>query len=334
MERGLPDDKTVRTALALAVRAPSVHNTQPWRWRIGDRTIHLYADLSRHLESTDPDRRDLMLSCGAALHHLRVGLAALGWSTAVHRLPDPSQPDHVASVEVSRHTPTDEDIALAAAISRRRSDRRRYSSWPVPNAHIRAISDAAAREGVLVYQTDGPARATIEDAVFAASQVHANEPEYLTELAIWTGRNVSADGVPAKNAPVPGSSDPSYTRQFAAGTLADPVSTDESAGELLVFGTSSDDPMSQLRAGEAMSAALLTATAAGLAACPLTEPLEVSHLRTIVRTDVLDDNGFPQMILRVGWAPIAAGPLPETPRRPLDEVIDPFDRAPATADRA
>lgn len=332
MDRGLPDGKTVRTALTLAGRAPSVHNTQPWRWRIGDRTIHLYADLSRQLPSTDPDRRDLMLSCGAALHHLRVALAALGWSTAVHRLPDPSHPDHLASVELSRHTPTATEIALAAAIPRRKSDRRRYSGWPIPAAHIRAITAAAAHEGVLVYETDGQSRTAIEDAVFAASEVHANQPEYLTELAIWTGRDVSADGVPAKNATIPGSSEPGYTRSFAAGTLADPVSPDESAGELLVFGTTSDDPMSQLRAGEAMSAALLTATTIGLAACPLTEPLEISRLRTIVRTDVLHDMGFPQMILRVGWAPIAAGPLPETPRRMLDEVIDPFDRA-ATADQ-
>ncbi|MCE5291194.1 MAG: nitroreductase family protein [Nocardiaceae bacterium] len=328
MDHGLPDEETIRTALALAVRAPSVHNTQPWRWRVGDRTIHLYADPSRQLPATDPDQRDLLLSCGAALHHLRVGLAALGWAATVHRLPDPSHPNHIASVELSRHTPTDDEIALAAAISRRRSDRRRYSSWPVPEAHVRAIASAAVDEGVLVYETEGQSRTTLEDAVFAASQVHAAQAEYVTELAIWSGRRVAADGVPARNATVPGSAEPGVVaRNFSAGTLADPVSTDANPGALLIVGTTSDDPMSRIRAGEATSAALLTATSIGLATCPLTEPLEIANLRTIVRTDVLGDKGFPQMILRVGWAPIAAEPVPQTPRRSLAEVIDPFDRA-------
>ncbi|MDF3051341.1 MAG: nitroreductase, partial [Pseudonocardia sp.] len=70
--------RTVRTALELACRAPSVHNTQPWRWRLGDDTVALFADQRRRLWATDRDARDLILSCGAALHHLRVALAAAG----------------------------------------------------------------------------------------------------------------------------------------------------------------------------------------------------------------------------------------------------------------
>jgi hypothetical protein len=77
MDRGLSDDFTVKTAVAMAIRAPSVHNSQPWSWRIGNSTLHLYAEQDRQLIETDPDGRDLMLSCGAALHHLRVSLAAL-----------------------------------------------------------------------------------------------------------------------------------------------------------------------------------------------------------------------------------------------------------------
>ncbi|PRX45207.1 hypothetical protein B0I33_110307 [Prauserella shujinwangii] len=118
----------MHTALALAIRAPSVHNSQPWRWRVGDRTAHLDAEQSLRLPSTDPDGRDLLLSCGAALHHLRIGFAALGWRATVHRLPNPAEPDHLAAVELVRHEPTIGEIALAAAIPRRRTDRRRYSS--------------------------------------------------------------------------------------------------------------------------------------------------------------------------------------------------------------
>lgn len=327
MEHGLPDEESVLTALTLAVRAPSVHNTQPWRWRIGDRTIHLYADEERHLQATDPQQRDLMLSCGAALHHLRVGLAAMGWSARVHRLPDPSQPLHLAAVEISRHIPSDDDIALAAAIPRRRTDRRRYSTWPIPGAHIKAIAAAVAREGALLHEMEGQPKASLEDAAFTASTIHANHPDYVTELAMWSGRRASADGVPARNATPPRDRAVGVARNFSAGTLTDPISSEEDEGVLLVLATSSDDAMSQLRAGEATSAALLTATLIGLASCPLTEPLEIAHLRALIRTDVLADQGVPQMILRVGWPPIAADPLPATPRRSLHEVVDPFNFA-------
>lgn len=102
-----PDRETLRGAIALATRAPSVHNTQPWRWVVGEESVHLYADWSRQLPATDPDGRDLLISCGAALHHLRVALAALGWATVVHRIPNPAEPSHLAAIEPRPHEPTE-----------------------------------------------------------------------------------------------------------------------------------------------------------------------------------------------------------------------------------
>ena len=136
MNAQFPDDETIRTVLALAARAPSVHNSQPWRWRVGDRRLHLHSDPSLHLPATDPDQRDLTLSCGAALHHCVVALAAMGWQAKVQRFPNPVDERHVAAIEVSRHGCSELDITLAAAIPRRRTDRRLYSSWPVPRADI------------------------------------------------------------------------------------------------------------------------------------------------------------------------------------------------------
>ncbi|MDT7613701.1 MAG: hypothetical protein QOF00_1148, partial [Pseudonocardiales bacterium] len=63
-------------AVTRALCAPSVHNTQPWRWRIRTAAAELHADPRRQLDATGPDRRDLVISCGAALHHLQVALAA------------------------------------------------------------------------------------------------------------------------------------------------------------------------------------------------------------------------------------------------------------------
>ena len=83
-----------------------------------------------------------------------------------------------------------------------------------------------------------------------------------------------------------------------------------------------DDRLARLRAGEATSVVLLTATAMGLASCPITEPLEIGETREAIRADVFGDSGYPQMLLRVGWAPINADPLPATPRRDLGDFVE------------
>lgn len=118
-----PDHRTVFAAVELANRAPSVHNAQPWRWLVGNRSVHLMADHTRR-----PSPTDLLLSCGGALHHLRVAFAALGWETVVHRIPNEHDLDRLAAVEPHPHVPTAQDVALAGAITRRRG----FMSWEVP----------------------------------------------------------------------------------------------------------------------------------------------------------------------------------------------------------
>ena len=144
MDARFPDADTLRTVMGLASRAPSVHNTQPWRWRLDAASVRLYSDESRQLPNTDPDGRDLILSCGAALHHCVVALAAVGWRSKVTRLPNPTDPRHLATIELSPHPADSVDIALAAAIPRRRTDRRYYSCWPVPVGDVALMAARAA----------------------------------------------------------------------------------------------------------------------------------------------------------------------------------------------
>lgn len=316
-----PDRETVCAAMALATRAPSVHNTQPWRWRIGEHSVHLYAEPSLHLVHTDPDGRDLLISCGAALHHAAVAFYALGWQPTVRRFPNPAEPNHLASIELVPCTPEQPDIALAAAIPRRRTDRRHYGGWPVALGDIALMTARAARLGI------GLRRAKLDDvlttALRQAVSQHVHDREYLTELTVWSGRYAAVAGVPARSTPTPDYSAVLPARIFAGAVLDQPAGTTAAAdnGSLLALGTSTDTPIDRLRAGEATSAVLLTATAQGLSTCPVTEALENPECRSIVRTDVFGDELFPQMLIRVGWAPLNADPLPATPRRPLTDVV-------------
>ena len=127
-----------------------MHNTQPWRWRITDDVIQLHADWNRHLAATDPGRRDLVISCGAALHHLLVALAAQGLEVQVDRLPDPDDSGHLATVTVRPGAGHVADAALFPAIERRRTDRRRMSHRPVPSELLQVLTEQAQRAGALL----------------------------------------------------------------------------------------------------------------------------------------------------------------------------------------
>ena len=315
------DNETIRTVLALAGRAPSIYNSQPWRWRVGDQKLDLYVDASLQLPSTDPDGRDLIVSCGAALNHCVVALAAMGWRARVQRLPDPDDPDHLATIETCRCAVDPVDVMLAAAIPRRRTDRRTYSPWPVPAGDIALMGARAARAGVILRRIDS--LDTLNDIVAQAVRSHLTDRDYLAELTAWSGRYGSVAGVPARNTPAPEPNAALPGRVFAGPALAQPrdVSPADDHAVILALGTQTDDRLSRLRAGEATSMVLLTATSMGLASCPVTEPLEIRQTRESVRTDVFGAGGHPQMLLRVGWAPINADPLPSTPRRELDAIV-------------
>jgi len=321
-----PDTHTLLDAITLANRAPSVHNTQPWRWLIGDESIHLMADRGRTVPATDPDGRDLLLSCGAALHHLCVALGALGWRTVVHRLPNPTDPDHLAAVELSPKTPSIEDITLVGAISRRHTDRRRFSSWPVPEGYLDLMARKAAKAGgLLVPVADRLTRRQLTRAIDQAADHQQDDPAYAAELATWSGRGrLSRDGVlAASTLPDQRPNGDTTMRAFPAGTLADAEigRGEHDAGVLLVLATTADDLVSLLRAGEAASAALLAATNLGLATCPLSQALEVADTRALIREQVLDGVAYPHLILRAGWVPTAAPLLPEGPRRATGDTV-------------
>src|SRR5512133_2456128 len=146
-----PTRAEVERAVALAARAPSIHNTQPWRWVYGHGVLELYADRSRQLSVVDPDGRSVLLSCGAALHLARLGLTAEGWRTDVNRLPDPGHPDRLARIRpLGRGGLNPAATDNAAAARRRYSDRRPFRAESVPDRLVDSLIAAAVDEGVYV----------------------------------------------------------------------------------------------------------------------------------------------------------------------------------------
>lgn len=246
----------VRAAVEAACRAPSVHNTQPWSWRLGRRGIDLYADRGRWLRATDPDGRDLLLSCGATLHHARVALAAAGFGAAVVRFPDPADPDHLAVLRPYAALPGDDDTAAAAAIAHRTTDRRRFRDRRVPGALLGRLMDRAAAQGATLHPVTEPhTRSALLTAIADAAR-SPDRPGQRIESALWAGRSDGTDGIPARNRLHTPASTPG-ARRYAEGTIEQPFPVEPDGALFAVLGTTGDDPPSRLRAGEALSAVLL-----------------------------------------------------------------------------
>ncbi len=301
----------VAEALGLAVRAPSIHNSQPWEFRVRPGMIDLYADLDRWLPRTDADGRDLMLSCGAVLHHLRVALTGVGLAAAVHRLPDPDDPDWMARIRLGAGHPDPRD--LTSVILSRRSDRRPFQTRVVATDLLVELASAAAGQAsVLTVVTDPGHLRLLRLAIREAAAVQRDLPGLGEELRRWTLDRSDSDGVPAGNVPRGSRWDARFPHGSSATTTPEPPGEDGAV--VMIVSTGSDQPMAQLRAGEGLSAVLLRATQLGLASCPLTQPLEVTGTRQAVQDGVLGGTSCPQVILRVGWAG-GQEPLPPTPRR-------------------
>ena len=320
-------DRPVAAALAEAADAarlaPSVHNTQPWRWRVEGGALDLYADRSRALPVADPEGRLLTISCGAALHHARTALAAEGWQVRVARLPTPADPDHLARITVPGHAPVSADaMRLFQTTQVRHTDRRSVSDNPVPVETLDAMRRAAEAEGIYLHVVRDEDVPRLASAVAHADQVGLTDPAQRAETAAWVGgAERSTTGVPDSALParpvqtgVPG-------RDFGhAGSLDPGTGHDRYASYAILFGPS-DEPEAWLRAGEALSAAWLTAVERGAAVTPITSAVEVAGTREVLRR-ILAGLGQPYAAMRVGLPdPEHAGP-PHTGRLPADEVVD------------
>lgn len=314
----------VRHAVAVATLAPSGHNTQPWRFVLRDRSVELWADRSRRLPVVDPDDRELVISCGAALDHLVLVLEHLGFPPAVELLPDGDSGDLLATVTVPatgavRGNRLDE----VSAIVRRHTNRNPFVDRPVDDVLVEQMRRAAEVLGAWIHPVPpGPDRAVLAGLIAEGDRIQMSDRAFRSELAAWVRHNHSParDGMRAHAFGVPdlvSRLGPFVIRTFDQGRrqAAKDHQLAMAAPLVIVIGTDGDGAAEWIAAGRALSRLLLTATSANVSAAFMNQPVELPPLRKQLAK--LLGAEAPQLVLRMGQAPDIA----PQPRRQPDEVV-------------
>jgi hypothetical protein len=310
-------------ALALvrkAILAPSSHNTQPWFFLLGEPYLDLLVDRTRALPVNDPHDRELTISCGCALMNLLVAGAERELRVESWLLPDPDEPDWLARVSITRD-PVERDPAadLGGFIDVRRTCRTRFEPRPVEAAVIDALVGAARAEGAWLKPllTEG-LRARVAALVVEGDAAQWANPGWRRELAAWMHTRGEGDGLTVSPFTAPVTQMIVRNFDMGVGVGSKDRELAENSPLLMVLGTENDTPHEWLIAGQALQRVLLVACSNGLRASYLNQPIQVASLRPQLR-ELVGDDGFPQVCLRLGYAP---NPLSPAPRRPLEDVVE------------
>lgn len=322
-EASLPEK--LEFILGFALLAPSSHNTQPWLFRIRGESIEIFADRTRSLRISDPNDRELTISCGAALFHLRLALRHFQMFGGIEILPDANDPDLLARVRVGTEGgASPEETLMFHAIPKRRTNRQRFKTDPLPPKLMAALHTAAFHEGAWMHWVlDNEERTQVADLIGEADRTQWSDRKFRMELAAWLHphNHNARDGIPgyAQDADdLISSVGPLVVRTFDMGQGQAAKNTDIAMNSpgLAVLGTAEDTPHAWLTMGQALAHVLLRARVEDVYTSYLNQPIEVPELRHEL-THIISRQGYPQLILRFGFGP----EVRPTPRRMVDEIL-------------
>ncbi|QOV33743.1 hypothetical protein IM697_26525 [Streptomyces ferrugineus] len=316
------DAVVLETCVSAAVAAPSIHNSQPWRFGLDPDTVtfEVRAAPGAGLRYTDPEGRALHLSVGACVLNLRVAMAHFGWDPVTRLLPRPEEPDLLAALRPTEPGhPRPGESELYEALWRRHSSRFPFSDRPVLPGPRVELAAAAAAEGAWLLFPDHAETARLLALTADGERRNRLDADRCTESRRWVRQDPyieTGNGMPPEVLGPQDATERLPMRDFTAQRHPDRLRARpyESTPVIAMLTTEHDRRTDWLRAGQALERVLLVATVHGLRASLLHQAMEWPDLRE----SVTSGPGQAHMLIRLGYGPEG----PSTPRRAARTVLD------------
>ena len=314
--------------LHFATRAPSTHNTQPWKFRVSMDGVEVFADYTRRMPVADPGGREMLMSIGAAVMNLRVAAAHFGYLCDVVYNHSGSSEEPLASV---RLTPgvvqSPEALHLASlfgCITRRHADRHPFLLSRIPSEVLERVSGLAeGTEVIVVSSTEGNRNGRIAEVVSRGDEQLMGDANYRRNISAWLHAHASShvDGLPAQAFGFDGKLvmiAPWAGRVIDIGKIRAAHDKNLCLEAPGLIALCSDDGVPQYVAvGELLERMLLVLTGEGLHTSYLNLPIQVPAVRMQLQ-QILGAAAPVQLLLRVGYS--LSEPI-QTARRPLEDVL-------------
>lgn len=315
------DAATLRKLVSAAVAAPSIHNTQPWRfrWDPEHEALLVHAAAERGLPYEDPQGRALHVSVGAALFNLRVAAASVGLYPDIRLFPDPAEHDLLAALRFSgQASGAAAPGSLYGAVWSRHSSRHPFSARRPRKRLLTVLTEAAHTEGARLYFPDHDETERLRHLTAEAEWYNHSDPLRRAESRQWI-HDEGEDGLRRAALGPHDAAGRLPVRDYSSlrPTYQQPSEAFESEPCIGVLTTVHDKRTDWLRAGQALERVLLQATSDGLATSLLHQALEWPELRWLLR-DPTKGMYYVQMIIRFGYGPEGSA----SPRRAVGEVLE------------
>ncbi|AXG05334.1 nitroreductase [Haloplanus rubicundus] len=308
-----PFGERLRFLLRYAILAPSSHNSQPWRFRIEGRAVHVAADESRWLRAADPDRRELFVSLGCAVENLVVAAEHFGFDPAVS-YPDGGT-ERIATVTMDDGASERRPAAPFDELTARYTSHERFDGTPLDSPTRNRLVAAVEGAPVALHLVNGDAKRAVGELQAEADRLQMKNRAYREELGHWIGLGALGHSwLLARVGQAVVAHLDIGDREAAKNSVLV-----ESAPVVGVLTTASDDPAARVGTGRAFERVALRASAAGVAVHPMSQILERPALRRRLASELDFDGATPQHLFRLGYADEAAE---DTPRWPVESVLD------------
>lgn len=306
-----------------ASKAPSGHNTQPWKFHITDDTITVVPNFEVALPVVDGNNRELFISLGCAVENLCIAASYFGYTTHIKECSI-----EAIILELTKNNLSTKDL-LFHQIEKRQTNRTIYNGNKISDGILQQLQSVPKENGVQFYFTEigTPFADTITGYIMKGNEIQMADIAFKNELLSWMRFNKKQ-----VEATHDGLSYLVFGNPSLPGILARPIvslflnpkvqnKSDrkkiDSSSHFVVCTTQQDTIKEWINLGRTLQRILLKATEIGISYAFLNQPCEVAALASDLREKLPVNKEYPTLIMRIGYA----NPIPYSPRKEIETLL-------------